>query len=1458
MRKTMKKLTHGASRLLVLALGLGLASTAWADFQKTNPVTGEAENYTWKFVGTDTWDGTGYWKNSSDANPSGVPAKSGGNTWDPILFDGNTINIVASMSVEGWNLRLGLYNGANVRLNSFVKWQGGTTMWVTVDDTSKFTVGAFGKGNIADNQVLKCSTTRENGIEWLVNLESTGNANNTFEYYLAGAGSVSYQSVSAANHKIKMADVTVSGKKAKSLKHKTIVSFTSSSKTFTADATIKIKNSSGTVLGSKSLSKMATASTLTTASPVGTCELVQTSTGIDLYWVDGIYNGNDMRVLGSDVTICSAATSGDKSGYNNITTGTIVFNTPEGCSTGDHLLFSKLEMIGHGQSGGNSYATTITLTDPESGVTYTSGAVVSTANATIGNFSSTVTKLTYNFPNVEVKAGSTYNITFNLPSGYTGVRYGVESSASGYVIATPASGGWRPYGVITATKVLGSSPVVGSTIMFSNTASRGALKETANGECNFAVNIPASSGLPMGSVVKVKRINFAGWNDKFQATDPTNYKADPYGIYLNAQRSYNLLGTSKYDNNTNPGQFSLSNSTIQANATTSPNRLSFSFVDGYIPQLTVGTTYTQAADNGEKALNGKGVTFLHYNGNQNASGSTDYCSVRYIASSTPGIISTSTSTGYYPVYEMYAEVVSIPDGHTATISSSPASWADIAWDVAMPEDTSEEDAKINVTGDATIALSDVVLNKLTLNVSEGVTLTLTGTLTTADSIAITGDGEVDMTELTITGTVVGDGTVVYASTKPISGLGWTAGTWTGTVKITDLTNGGYVPFDEYGNENSYIKAPGFTGYTKMSTSDRCLATLVIDSDTTFTLNNGNSGTGFKFSKLSGSGNLVLTGKTQATTQYVFEDVSGFTGNVTVDPDNDGSNWNDKSIVLGAPTTWTINATSCNNYKGKLVIAGNVTVATGKTFSGATVVNGTGTLTLGGTGSTISGTVTGSGTLVCNQVDLSGSGFDNASGWTGKVQIAGDTQSPTTYFDEAAYGNASSTLEVVSGHVAITAATSLPGTVNVASGATLYMMSSSITDLSISGTNRGSINMQMASGTTLTLSDGIARGKVVYPSSLKTLNMVLDENLADGSQVLFSVGNVTTLTSATVTMNKPDGTVNDTVVSTLSGDGHSITVSYTPTVDGSAAWCAYEFATSDSTALKNTGNTSDALSPDDGFTAATSVDGSGKLYTYSHPYRSIDYPSDGNWSAMVRCTVPKLAEALVVAFGTRDDGIIGLAAGATPDNEMRVVQTTGNSHYLTNGVMSVLNGTTAQHVYVFTVASNQTVKVYCDNELINTVVFPSRFSIGGGLQIGSIYAGIGSTGLKRCWYTDTDYAKLSDADQKAARIDSLRLYKATLGANAIAQLSEEFPAVKLFEATISGGTENEWATLGWTGGDITTINAYSKAIVTVEDDATLNLPASIIAEDLEIDIASGKTCQGFWRNDIHATQSTCSK
>ena len=328
-------------RVFTALAALCCFGTAWAAFERTNPVTGETETYTWKFAGTDTWNGTGNWQDSNGDNPSGTPAKTGNNTWEPILFDnkdpGKTISINAGMSVEGWDLRMGLYNGASVQMNNLQKLQGDTTMWMTVDETSQLTVGGFSNGNIVDNQVINLYVAKTDGIKWNVNLAS-GNANNTFEYYLKGNGSVSYQAVSAANHKIKQADITLAIPSAgKTVRAKTLVSFTSSSKTFTADATIKRFNYDGSAVENVTLSEVKTSKTLTTDDDVGTCELVQTSTGILLYYVD--YGRSSINV---NFTNGNGLTTSDNVGltgyevpgtaWNNFTVANSTFSTVKAIS----------------------------------------------------------------------------------------------------------------------------------------------------------------------------------------------------------------------------------------------------------------------------------------------------------------------------------------------------------------------------------------------------------------------------------------------------------------------------------------------------------------------------------------------------------------------------------------------------------------------------------------------------------------------------------------------------------------------------------------------------------------------------------------------------------------------------------------------------------------------------------------------------------------------------------------------------------------------------------------------------------------------------------------------------------------------------------------------------------------------------------------------------------------------
>ena len=377
-----KKLTLVA---LYCAMMCGLY--ARADFAKTNPVTGESESYTWKYVGDDNnWDDVNNWKDSSNANPSAVPGKTDGNVWDPFLFDGSDVNINANLSVEGWLLRMGLYDGAKVTVNNLKKIQSNASdMWITVDGSSKLTIAGYGDGHFGNSKVCKLSVAAENGIEWTddFGVSAGSTANNTMEYYLAGPGSVAYQAVSAGTHKIKMADVTLTGG-AKAVTNKTLVTFTSTTQTFTADATIKLKNSIGDVVASKSLQSVTSgATTLTTADRVGACELVQTSTGILLYYVDGdpaetAYTPS-ININFTNGSVLTTTEDVGLAGYDVPGTSWNNFTVPNNSNTQTYDSVNKIDA-----SGATSVADGVTVTVSDHRGSYNCSGLTSSNNPLYG------------------------------------------------------------------------------------------------------------------------------------------------------------------------------------------------------------------------------------------------------------------------------------------------------------------------------------------------------------------------------------------------------------------------------------------------------------------------------------------------------------------------------------------------------------------------------------------------------------------------------------------------------------------------------------------------------------------------------------------------------------------------------------------------------------------------------------------------------------------------------------------------------------------------------------------------------------------------------------------------------------------------------------------------------------------------------------------------------------------
>ena len=272
-----------------VAITCSLPLAAMAEVQMTNPVTGETETYENIFVGTaGGWDFSSNWTLKETDK---VPFVSGGN-FDSALVTGKVVS--TETAIDGWTLRVGAYNGATVYWSGGItKIQAGTTgCWLTADEDSVIEIRSFAGNQLegSDSLPLKLSSAKDGGITWVGGITNATNTTLPFWYYLKGSGTVGYNGdITVANAQvIKMADITLSG--TSQVASKTLVTFGSgTTKTFSADATIKRLTSLGEDLSDDAHLATITsgATTLTTADAVGTCELVQTSTAIVLYWVDG-------------------------------------------------------------------------------------------------------------------------------------------------------------------------------------------------------------------------------------------------------------------------------------------------------------------------------------------------------------------------------------------------------------------------------------------------------------------------------------------------------------------------------------------------------------------------------------------------------------------------------------------------------------------------------------------------------------------------------------------------------------------------------------------------------------------------------------------------------------------------------------------------------------------------------------------------------------------------------------------------------------------------------------------------------------------------------------------------------------------------------------------------------------------------------------------------------------------
>ena len=305
----------------------------------------------------------------------------------------------------------------------------------------------------------------------------------------------------------------------------------------------------------------------------------------------------------------------------------------------------------------------------------------------------------------------------------------------------------------------------------------------------------------------------------------------------------------------------------------------------------------------------------------------------------------------------------------------------------------------------------------------------------------------------------------------------------------------------------------------------------------------------------------------------------------------------------------------------------------------------------------------------------------------------------------------------------------------------------------------------------------------------------------------------------VKLYRADGT---TVITDVvpSGESGEVTLTYAPSTSGKICWLDFEFnGDVDSSGATQYSMNSSEVVYNEGETAIYTREG-------SDPWTGEDIGYPAEWSAAIRCTVPENKDELVVAFGTKGGGLIGLAKGEG-SGDVNIVYTTGNSARIVAATATVVAPTTTMHVYVFTKTAS-VIEVYCDGKLVKRHPV-SNLSFGNAFQVASVHGGVGATELKKAVATSN------------AQMDFLRLYYSPIGSNMIKQLSKEYPyesGAAVYTRTVAG-EENWVAENAWTADGETLVAepvSTEKAKLTASEDAvvTVNLAAVPAYEELTFD------------------------
>jgi len=1028
--------------ILAVLFAIGLASTAWATTTRTNPVTGQKESYANTFTGGS--DGTGTeWNDSSNWDTSVKPFVTG--NYEASLVDGKTAS--TSTAVDGWTLRVGAYNGASVSWNGGItKIQAGTAgCWLTADGSSSITIASFGENQLEGSSTypLKLSSAKAGGITWNCGLTATSSGSDKlipFHYYIDAIhdGTVVYTgNITVGNAQvIKQVNVKLTG--TSQVSSKTLVTFGSgTTKAFTADAAIKFYDADGTTLvETVNLAEVKTAPTLTTSNPVGSVELVQTSTGIVLYYVNGdpsavvaktytpsininFTNGSANGLTTSaDVGLTGYAVPGTS--WNNFevanNANTQTFGTVAAIdSTGVASTAAGVSVTVSNQRGRHQCSLLAPATDLRYGY-IDEGSSTGQTSPTV-----TITGIPYDHYRVIVYHSTD---TANAKFGYdtiNGVNFtyvdGVQQKGTASWGASGASNSAEA--IAEGVNTLVSSVMSGDTVTM--VAHRiGGDSPTARG-CFAAIQV-------------VEYVPEVGENDLEIAVDgATSYSVDDAKtlsgtVYLTGSGTLTLTGSEKITAAAiDVGKdvvLNIDAARLDATTFTGSGMVVY---DGASEPPVTGKGWADIGWSGTVWV--KNQTVAAFNGNSygNAGSTIRFTGVTgHLARKTAGdgggvtqsvpieLLDDGSTVAFHYNNGWGGSVVSISTlKGTGTLKTSSAGNGEIIYIANADGFTGSFDLahkKVQLGGSEPGGDNQNWNGRL--YIPSGVTITQASgtTWTAANSFDIAGTLYVNGTLASshASQAVIGSGTVVFTgrAPTPTGDTWWKNSRWTGTVQmknVTDLVGASsysgtnFLPLD-YGNTGSVLELNNCSGWLPNNSNYQCTVPLKVTG--TLTINNGVSGNKFVVSHLSGDGTIYTDSNAATVTIQVLE-AENFTGYVKLNSkrvvfcDTLPSEFTGGNIYVGKGFTFTVPNSNVAWYgTGGITLAGELKAAALSNFGGGTTITTTDTGVFTFINSNNTRDHDGQGGAVSDYARITGTGTLRYADVSGKWRSLARTNFPT--------------------------------------------------------------------------------------------------------------------------------------------------------------------------------------------------------------------------------------------------------------------------------------------------------------------------------------------------------------------------------------------------------------------------------------------------------------------------------